>query len=295
MKQSLISISVTLAVCIGAITAPVAAGQVKASDTSKTELRVLTGEFGSSPRWGSGWLDLSTPTDFKSGDVLRLRIGGTALKVVVRLLPKGVAPESSSGILGASVDVPEDREVELEIDADRNNIVQISVHGGSNPWGKFSLGEDNGPASIEYAAVIRGQEVPQSSDDSTSVESIDPVVIPGEIGSSPRWKNGWLDLTTPTDFLAGDVLKLRVAGTANRILVRLLPQGTSPESSTGIVAGPIDVPDNKIVKVALDADRKNIVQISVHGGSNPWGKFPLGEDNGPACVESVLLLRSVSE
>lgn len=111
--------------------------------------------------------------------------------------------------------------------------------------------------------------------------------LAGAIGSSSQWGSGWLDLAPPVDFTKGDRLKLLIGGTANKILVRLLPKGASPDTSAGIVGGAIDVPKSRIVEVTLPQDRKQVIQISVHGGPNPWGKFPLGGGNGPATIESA--------
>lgn len=138
--------------------APVLAGSATASgqsDSTKTGVRFLVGETGFSSQWGSGWIDLSTPTGFAAGDHLRLKIGGTANKIVVRLLQKGISPESSTGMLGGAIPVPENRIVDVALDADRRGIIQISVHGGPNPWGKFPLGGNNGPATIETAGLMR--------------------------------------------------------------------------------------------------------------------------------------------
>jgi hypothetical protein len=87
-------------------------------------------------------------------------------------------------------------------------------------------------------------------------------------------------------FQKGDSLRLKIGGTAKRILVRLLPEGSDPGSPIGIVGGAINVPDNRIVKVRLDYDYRNIKQISVHGHSNPWDIF-LGANNGPATLIKV--------
>jgi len=121
----------------------------------ESSVRSLSGKTDASSSWGSGWLDLDTPTDFGKGDVLRLSIGGTAQKVLVRLLPQGQPTGSSTGILRETISVPKNRVVEITISSDRKDIIQISVHGGSNPWGKFSLGWDNGSATIESADLIR--------------------------------------------------------------------------------------------------------------------------------------------
>lgn len=118
-----------------------------------------------------------------------------------------------------------------------------------------------------------------------------PKLLAGETGSSPKWGSGWIDLATAMDFAAGDKLRIRIGGTAKKVLVRLLPEGSFPDSTDGIVGGAFIVPGNRVVEVVLDKDRKGIIQISVHGGPNPWGKFPLGGGNGPATIESVTLIR----
>ena len=108
----------------------------------------LQGTVGSSSQWHSGWIDLATMTDFKAGDRLRLNIGGSATKIVVRLLSRGVDPNTSAGIEGDVVSVPENRIVDLILQQDHKDIVQVSVHGGPNPWGLFPLGGGNGPATL---------------------------------------------------------------------------------------------------------------------------------------------------
>lgn len=123
--------------------------------SANASTKLLVGETGFSSRWGSGWLDLATVTDFEKGHRLRLTIGGTAKNILVRLLAKGQFPDSSSGIVGGTVTVPQNRVVEVELQTDRKNIIQISVHGGPNPWGRFPLGGGNGPATIEAAYLIR--------------------------------------------------------------------------------------------------------------------------------------------
>jgi len=115
----------------------------------------LSGKTRSYPEWGSGALLLSTPTDFPKGTKLRLTIGGSAEKVMVRLLPEGDSPDSTSGIVGSPITVPKDRVVEVTLDTARNRVTQISVHGGPNPWGKFPLPGSNGPATVEAIDVIR--------------------------------------------------------------------------------------------------------------------------------------------
>ncbi len=116
----------------------------------------LDGTTGSSSQWGSGWIDLATPMDLAKGTRLRVRVGGTAKKIFVRLLAKGVSPDSSRGIVGGAVTVPENRVVEVRLDVDRKGIRQISVHGGPNPWNK-QLGSTNGPATLEAVEVMKGE------------------------------------------------------------------------------------------------------------------------------------------
>lgn len=118
----------------------------------------LEGRLGASPRWGSGWLDLSKPMSFQEGDQLKLTVGGTAKKILVRLLQKGQKPDLPVGIVGERNVITSDtgtRTVELKLDADYPNIVQISVHGGSNPWGMFPLGAQNGNAMLLKAEYAR--------------------------------------------------------------------------------------------------------------------------------------------
>ena len=127
----------------------------KSAPTTKEEITIpLLGEIGSSPRWGSGWLDLTTPTDFLNGDRIRITVGGSATKVLVRLLSKGQSPDTSAGRIGGTITVPEDRIIEVTLKYDRKEIIQVSVHGGPNPW-NIPLGGGNGPATLEEAEVIR--------------------------------------------------------------------------------------------------------------------------------------------
>lgn len=110
--------------------------------------------------------------------------------------------------------------------------------------------------------------------------------VQGRIGSSADYGSGWLDLATMGDFKQGTRLRLVVGGTAQKVIVRLLSQGESPDRPTGIV-GTFDVPSSRKVVVTPDGDFLNIVQVSVHGGPNPFGMFPLPGGNGPAFVTEV--------
>jgi len=116
--------------------------------------------------------------------------------------------------------------------------------------------------------------------------------LAGDIGASAKWGSGWIDLAPAVDFLQGDRLRIKVGRTAGKILVRLLAKGQYPDSSDGIIGGTTVVPKSRIVEVRLDSPKKGIIQISIHGGPNPWGKFPLGGANGPATLETVDLIRN---
>jgi len=123
------------------------------------------------------------------------------------------------------------------------------------------------------------------------VDAVNAQNLAGPTGSSSKWGSGWLDLAPPVDFAKGDRLRLLIGGTADRIIVRLLPKGISPDTSTGVLGGAIAVSKSRIAEVIIPGDRKQIVQISVHGGPNPWGRFPLGGANGPATLESAERLK----
>ena len=114
---------------------------------------------GFSTEWGSGWIDLSSPRNFNKCDKLHLKVGGTARKIRVRLLPKEVSPDLAKEVLPDVYDVPfPSRLVEVVLPEDYPSIVQISVHGGPNPWGRFPLVDDNGPATLEsYKLVARSE------------------------------------------------------------------------------------------------------------------------------------------
>lgn len=104
----------------------------------------------------------------------------------------------------------------------------------------------------------------------------------GTIGASPQWGSGWIDVSS-MDLDAGNHLRLVIGGSAEKILVRILRQGESPDSAAGILDQFV-VPENRVIDLKLDQAFKDVHQISVHGGPNPWGQFPLGGGNGPATL-----------
>lgn len=118
--------------------------------------RLLSGEKRYFTKWYSGSLDLDSPRDFKAGEKLRLSIGGNASKIKIRFLPKGIfLPDSTAGLLKDVFAVPKSRLIEVEFSKDRSQIVHISVHGGPNPWGKYPLGNYNGPATLDSVEIIQ--------------------------------------------------------------------------------------------------------------------------------------------
>jgi hypothetical protein len=119
-----------------------------------TKALYLDGIAGASSRWGAGWIDFVKPMDFETNDRLRLKVGGTAEKIIVRLLEEGQFPDEPAGIVGYSIEVPKDRIVEIVLHKAHKKIVQISVHGGPKAW-HFPLGADNGPATLVSAEFIR--------------------------------------------------------------------------------------------------------------------------------------------
>ena len=106
----------------------------------------LDGEPGSSSRWGSGWIDLLPEVHLKRGDQLQLRVGGSAKKVLVRILRDLRMADEPVGVEGGVRDVPVNRIVKVVLERDYSAVRQISVHGGPRAW-SWSLG-DNGAATL---------------------------------------------------------------------------------------------------------------------------------------------------
>jgi hypothetical protein len=114
----------------------------------------IQGTIGSSPQWGSGWIDFSTPVDFKKGDHLRITVGGTATKILLRFVPKGCDPNTPCGIDGGVREVPANRILDVKLESEHPQVTQISVHGKSRAW-DFYLGGDNGPATLVAVDRVR--------------------------------------------------------------------------------------------------------------------------------------------
>jgi len=110
----------------------------------------------------------------------------------------------------------------------------------------------------------------------------------GKIGSAvgADWQSSWMDLSTMTTFKTGEKLIITTHGSAENIVVRLLPQGAHPTSSEGIIGSIIRVPKDGILRIELKETHKNVVQISIHGGQKAWD-FSLGDKNGPVNLVSI--------
>lgn len=129
-----------------------------------------------------------------------------------------------------------------------------------------------------------------TSDSITTKKSVSTkTVLTGDIGSAPEWGSAWIDLTSPLDFKVNDSLLLDVAG-ASKVLVRLLHINGSPDQPVGII-GQYTVVNGEVI-VCVTQSYSGIKQISVHGGANPWGKYPLGAGNKPATLQQVILIRN---
>ena len=115
--------------------------------------------------------------------------------------------------------------------------------------------------------------------------------LPGHSASSEGSCSSWLDLPGLIDFRHGEVLGFEIGSNGSarvsKVLIRFLPKNGNPESDAG-VDGSIDLPQSDgMVQYTLREDHPSTVQISVHGGLNPWGKYPLVEGNGCPKLERI--------
>ncbi len=163
----------------------------------------------------------------------------------------------------------------------RELAVLLVDKGFDSPSTVFSLEQ------IPYHAIA----IREWNEDVDSTGVLRAEILQGVEGESTRWGAGWLDLVVPKDFRGGDKIRLTIGGSAARIIVRFLPAGADPNNPAGFEGGILEVPDSRVVEVTLSQDHRNVVQISVHGGPNPWGRFPLGGSNGPASLLLVELFK----
>ena len=66
---------------------------------------------------------------------------------------------------------------------------------------------------------------------------------------------------------------------------------SSADTTAGMLQGVFAAPSSRVVEVELSSDKLRIIQISVHGGTKPWGKYPLGANNGAATLDGVELIQ----
>jgi hypothetical protein len=79
-----------------------------------------------------------------------------------------------------------------------------------------------------------------------------------------RWQSSWLE----------------------NVIVRLLPDGSQPESPDGIEGGVRKVPASHTLDIKLESDHPKVKQISVHAGPEAFGQ-PLGPNNGKIRIISI--------
>ncbi|MEW5980885.1 MAG: hypothetical protein AB1806_00785 [Acidobacteriota bacterium] len=51
------------------------------------------------------------------------------------------------------------------------------------------------------------------------------------------------------------------------------------------------MPTNRILEVVVPEAHRSVIQVSVHGLENPWGKYDCGRGNGRVTLESASLAR----
>lgn len=107
----------------------------------------LHGKIVSSVEWGSGYIKLQSAINLHKGDTLRIEIGKTAQKIVVRALSRGESPDEPVGII-KDFNVPSNRILIVPLMSNMNNILQISVH-GRDPWDQYGW-INNGDATIKH-------------------------------------------------------------------------------------------------------------------------------------------------
>ena len=104
--------------------------------------------------------------------------------------------------------------------------------------------------------------------------------------SGTNWQSSYMDLNSPRDFKRGERLRIKLQGTAEWVLVRLLPQDGKADKPTGLVGEKMRVPPGGELEVTLQTDHPKVKQVSVHAGKEAWGKL-LGTKNGDAQIVSI--------
>jgi len=106
----------------------------------------------------SGWCDLNPPINLSQGTCLKLSIGGTAKKVLIRVLEEKNNYSECVGLInncqGSNIHkVPNNRKIIVRLSSNYSNVKQISVHGGPRAW-EFELGRNNGPATLREVKIV---------------------------------------------------------------------------------------------------------------------------------------------
>lgn len=145
------------------------------------------------------------------------------------------------------------------------------------------------PVLIIVATMISGPILAGSPVSPTTAPSkLTSILLVGSKGKSAGddWQSAYLKLAPRRDFKVGDRLKIRLLGSAKKVLVRFLPTGTPPDKDDGIEGDVRLVPENKILEIALTTEHPDVCQISVHAGHYAWNT-DLGQKNGPVDLVSI--------
>src|SRR5205085_1993944 len=99
--------------------------------------------------------------------------------------------------------------------------------------------------------------------------------------------SSWIDFDPPIEFKRDQNISITLdrsgPNPTRRIYVRLMPANSSPDSDN-IGISTLDI-TGTVVNIKLLRDYKNIKQLSIHGGTNPFGggKHPLPSNAGTSC------------
>ncbi len=138
----------------------------------------LEGLVNASATWGSGWLDLGVVRTFNQGDVVRCLVGGSAKRVLFRLLRRGGDPESPAGLIPVILTLSPARMAQFVVPWRITDVAQLSVHGGRTPF-SIDLGIANGPATLVSCSVFTSPPPPEAARSS-------------DLGGGGRYRDGRL-------------------------------------------------------------------------------------------------------
>jgi hypothetical protein len=119
------------------------------------------------------------------------------------------------------------------------------------------------------------------------------ILLTGSKGNAAGdgWQSTYLNLAPRRDFRVGDRFRIKLLGTAKKVLVRLLPYSTPPDKNDGIEGGIRDVHGDKTLEITLTTDHYDISQISVHAGHKAW-QTDLGPKNGTVTLVSIEYIKA---